>query len=117
STTFYRQLLAAFAALNHARVIFARDEDQDIGFIFGGLSNNIYRGQQFSFSEAYKKYSIGNILQYEKIAWLCEDKIGRYDMGPISGPKMEYKAHWTELVFPLQSWILYPKSVPKDQLI
>ena len=108
STGFYFQLLTNLTYLGEARVIFAKHDDEDIGFIFGGNSNSIYRGQQFSFDSNWRKYSIGNILQYETIVWLCEENIGRYDMGAITGPRMEYKEHWTELAFPIQSWILRP---------
>ena len=108
SQAFYLHLLTELSYNKVARVIFAKHEDQDIGFIFGGISNSIYRGQQFSYDLDWKKYSIGNIMQYETIVWLTEDQVGRYDMGPISGPRMEYKAHWTELVFPIQSWLLEP---------
>ena len=92
-----------------ARVIFARHEEKDIGFIFGGVARGIYRGQQFSYDTDWSRNSIGNTLQYEQITWLCEENILRYDMGPITGPRMEYKQHWTELVFPLESWILRHK--------
>ena len=108
SLKFYLTLLTELSYNKRARVIFAQCNGQDIGFIFGGISNAIYRGQQFSYDMDWKKYSIGNILQYEQITWLCEENIGRYDMGPITGPRMEYKRHWTELVFPIQSWILEP---------
>ncbi|MBO4368549.1 MAG: GNAT family N-acetyltransferase, partial [Desulfovibrio sp.] len=66
----------------------------------------IYRGQQFSYNQAWHRYSIGNTLQFEQIRWLTEEKIVRYDMGPITGPRMGYKEHWTERTFPLESWIL-----------
>ncbi|MCR5814757.1 MAG: GNAT family N-acetyltransferase [Desulfovibrio sp.] len=103
---FYKELLRRQARKHTARVIFARHEACDIGFIFGGLTGVIYRGQQFSYDLHWKEFSIGNTLQYEQISWLCEEGALRYDMGPISGPKMSYKAHWTELIFPLESWIL-----------
>ena len=103
---FYKELLRRQARHHAARVIFARHEEEDIGFIFGGVTGAIYRGQQFSYDQSWKSFSIGNTLQYEQITWLCEEGALRYDMGPISGPKMGYKAHWTELIFPLESWIL-----------
>ncbi|MBR3663244.1 MAG: GNAT family N-acetyltransferase [Desulfovibrio sp.] len=103
---FYKELLQRQAKRGTGRVIFARHENTDIGFIFGGLTGVIYRGQQFSYDLNWKAFSIGNTLQYEQILWLCEEGALRYDMGPISGPKMGYKAHWTELIFPLESWIL-----------
>ncbi|MBQ7608153.1 MAG: GNAT family N-acetyltransferase [Desulfovibrionaceae bacterium] len=104
--SFYALLLCDLAQTGRARVIIARKDERDIGFIFGGFSGTIYRGQQFSFDQDFAKYSLGNVLQYETIRWLTEDGCMRYDMGPVTGPKMGYKSHWTELTFPLESWIL-----------
>ncbi len=103
---FYTVMLDRLSASKEARVIFAKHEDKDIGFIFGGMVGKIYRGQQFSYDERWKIFSIGNILQLEQIAWLCEENAERYDMGPLTGPRMHYKAHWTEKEFKLQTWIL-----------
>lgn len=106
SSRFYSIFLTALARTGDARVIFARHEDQDIGFIFGGMAGAVYRGQQFSFADSWRSFSIGNLLQLEKIRWLCEDGALRYDMGPISGPRMGYKSHWTENVVTLQTLLL-----------
>jgi len=45
-------------------------------------------------------------MQFEQLKWLCEEKAVRYDMGPIVGQAMEYKAHWTEKRIPFQCWRL-----------
>ena len=45
-------------------------------------------------------------MQIEKIRWLCEEGVQRYDMGPLDGPKMQYKSHWTETAFPLRTWLI-----------
>ena len=107
---FYQILLRNLAAEKAARIIFARHEGEDIGFIFGGKAGNIYRGQQFSFSVEWSKYSIGNLMQMEQIRWLCEEGTKRYDMGPLDGPRMEYKRHWTEKAMEIQTWALVPKG-------
>lgn len=103
---FYEALIDRLAANRDARIIFARHEDQDIGFIFGGMAGAIYRGQQFSYAEEWKDRSIGNLLQLEKVAWLCEEDAARYDMGPVVGPRMSYKRHWTEKNMEIQTWLL-----------
>ncbi|XPV75078.1 MAG: GNAT family N-acetyltransferase [Desulfovibrio sp.] len=103
---FYDFMIKRLAMSKNSRVIFAQHEGEDIGFIFGGLAGKIYRGQQFSFNENWREYSIGNLLQFEKIKWLCEEGIKRYDMGPITGPKMGYKKHWTEKQAEIQTWLL-----------
>jgi hypothetical protein len=48
-------------------------------------------------------------MQIEQIRWLCEEKAKRYDMGPLDGPRMGYKTHWTEKTMPIQTWILERK--------
>jgi hypothetical protein len=107
--SFYGIMLKWLIISNSARVIFAKHEDKDIGFIFGGMSADIYRGQQFSFDEQWKEYSIGNLLQLEQIKWLCETNARRYDMGPLLGPRMGYKTHWTEKKFNMETWVLGKK--------
>lgn len=93
---FYANMLNRLALNQEAVVIFAQKADEDIGFIFGGLIGDVYRGQQFSYKAAFANLSIGNLLQFEKINWLCELGVKRYDMGPLTGPRMEYKHHWVE---------------------
>lgn len=107
---FYDSMLQRLTASHRGRVIFARHEDKDIGFIFGGMSGDTYRGQQFSYNDQWKQYSIGNLMQMEQIAWLCEEGASRYDMGPILGPRMNYKRHWTEKEIPIETWILVKKT-------
>ena len=103
---FYAYLLERLAPEKGARVIFARREDKDVGFIFGGLAGRIYRGQQFSYTQDWQALSLGNLMQVEKIRWLCEEGVQRYDMGPLDGPKMDYKTHWTEKAFPIRTWLV-----------
>lgn len=111
SKEFYSRLIARLAEDKGALVIFARHEDQDIGFIFGGITGEIYRGQQFSYITEWSAFSVGNILQYEKVLWLCEKGITRYDMGPVTGERMGYKHHWTESSREIQTWILKSRAV------
>lgn len=93
SRTFYRVLLRRLSKAQLARIVIAQHpSDGDIGFIFGGMHRRIYRGQQFSFVDRWRQASLGNVLQHEKVAWLCEQGAHRYDMGPV----MPYKLHWTE---------------------
>ena len=109
SREFYDIMLQRLSVTGAARIIFARHEERDIGFIFGSMAGNIYRGQQFSFDDAWRKAGIGNVLQMEKVRWLCETGAKRYDMGPVTGPRMEYKLHWTEKRLPVETWIIEKK--------
>jgi hypothetical protein len=92
SCDYYDRMLRRLAMSGSGRVMFARHQGRDIGFIFGALFGNVYRGQQFSYADDWKGASIGNLLQLEQIRWLCEEGAIRYDMGP----QMGYKRHWTE---------------------
>ncbi|MDE5831866.1 MAG: GNAT family N-acetyltransferase [Desulfovibrio sp.] len=106
SIEFYDELLRRLAREKAAYVIFARMDDRDIGFIFGGAAGKIYRGQQFSYDNELGDLSVGNLMQLEKVRWLSELGFERYDMGPITGSRMEYKNHWTENRHPIEAWTL-----------
>jgi hypothetical protein len=103
-TRFYSIMLRRLSRSGGGRVMFATLDGRDIGFIFGGLAGGIYRGQQFSFDDRCAELSIGNLLQFEQVKWLCEEGALRYDLGPLLGPSMEYKYYWTELQFPMETW-------------
>ena len=102
SRFYYECMLRRLSVSGRARVIFARQGEHDIGYIFGSLADKVYRGQQFSYADDWKSFSIGNLLQLEQVKWLCEEHIERYDMGPM----MEYKKHWTEIVRPIRALVL-----------
>jgi CelD/BcsL family acetyltransferase involved in cellulose biosynthesis len=102
---FYGAMLERLAAAGAARVVFAQHDGRDIGFLFGGLVAGIFRGQQFSFDEAWRRASLGNLLQLEQIAWLADDGAHRYDLGP----HMPYKDHWAEAQARLQMRLLIPR--------
>lgn len=106
---FYALLLNHLAATGEGRMTFARRAGKDIGFIFGALAGKIYRGQQFSYDRDWKDFSVGNLLQLEQIRWLCEQGVTRYDLGPLDGPRMEYKRHWAEQEIEAQIWMLEKK--------
>lgn len=107
---FYAALVRRLAGEGRLRLIMARQHDEDIGFIFGGLCGTVYRGQQFSYAATARRLSLGNLLQLETVRWLCEEGVQRYDMGPVTGPRMEYKRHWTEENHEIQTWIMVKKS-------
>lgn len=106
---FYAALVQRLAAGGKLRAIMAQREGEDIGFIFGGLCGLTYRGQQFSYAAGEQKLSLGNLLQLETLKWLCEEGVARYDMGPVTGPRMEYKRHWTEEDHEIQTWLMVKK--------
>ncbi|WP_294485130.1 GNAT family N-acetyltransferase [uncultured Mailhella sp.] len=110
SLEFYRVMMRRLSLYRGGRVMFAAQEGKDIGFIFGGMAGRFYRGQQFSYDADYKTLSIGDLLQMEQLAWLCEENAVRYDMGMSDHPAMAYKTHWAELEQKLLAWLLIPKA-------
>jgi hypothetical protein len=91
--SFYGDVFRRMSRNGAARAIFARRDGVDVGFVMGGVDGVHYRGQQFSYVSELAQLSIGNLLQWSQIEWLCEEGIARYDMGSV----LDYKLHWTEL--------------------
>jgi len=91
--TFYRAVYLQMCRNKAARAIFATMEGCDIGFVMGGIDGTSYRGQQFSYGAEFEGLSVGNLLQWQMIQWLCEDNIQRYDLGSV----LDYKVHWAEI--------------------
>ncbi len=92
-STFYRLVYKRMCRSGAARAMFARHDGRDIGFVMGGVNGRHYRGQQFSYALDWAAQSVGNLLQWAQIQWLCEEGIAQYDMGST----LEYKLHWTEI--------------------
>lgn len=107
---FYANLLRRTSQTGMARIIIASRDGRDIGFIFGSIGGATYRGQQFSHDLDFARYSPGHVLQLEMIDWLCEEGLERYDLGPCSGPGMQYKCHWIDHVRPIRTWALVCKA-------
>jgi len=87
---FYRALLARLGG--RARVVFARKDGEDVGYIMGGVRDRTYRGFQFSYDERFAHVSLGSLLQVEQIAVLAAEGVTTYDMG-IDLP---YKRRWAD---------------------
>ena len=109
SLEFYRSMIRRLSLYRGGRVMFAVHEGRDIGFIFGGVAGQFYRGQQFSYDADWKAFSVGDLLQLEQISWLCEEGVLRYDMGMSDHPSMAYKTHWAEMELSLHAWLLVPQ--------
>ena len=107
TSAFYRAMARRLAISGDGRTVFARADERDVGFIFGGIAGDRYRGQQFSYAESWAEASIGNLLQQEQLRWLVEDpRTLHYDMGPL----MDYKRHWTERQIALDVLLLRPRT-------
>ena len=93
----YRTLLETMARSRDVRIIFAIHRGRDVGFILGGVFNDLFSGMHFSFDRDAGHLSIGNLMQLGMIEWLCADGILRYDMGIAGGGRLAYKERWAEI--------------------
>jgi hypothetical protein len=87
---FYDELLARLGP--DARMLFARKDGEDVGYILGGVRDGCYRGFQFSYDARLAHLSLGGLLQAEQIAALAAEGVRTYDMG-IDLP---YKHRWAD---------------------
>lgn len=108
---FYGALLQAYAAQGAVRVILARAGEVDIGFCFGGEAFGVYRGQQTSYAEAWKDFSLGVLMHFETAQWLSADKALLQHFGPIS-PRLSYKESFCELCHPSVQTVIHLQSGP-----
>lgn len=90
--TFYRLMLPRLARRGALRVVFARRDEHDIAFVFGGLFDRDYRGLQLSYDHNFRHLSPGNLVQLRMIEALIEDQIASYDLGS----ELDYKPRWAE---------------------
>lgn len=90
--TFYRIMLPRLARRGGLRVLFARQGERDIAFVFGGLFDGTYRGLQLSFDQDLERLSLGNLVQLEMIRALADEGIVLYDLGS----ELDYKSRWAE---------------------
>ena len=103
--SFYRDINRRLVACELRRLIFARDEGEDVAYILGGVLGDSYRGLQFSFDRRYANLSLGNLCQLEQIRRLETDAITRYDLGT----EVPYKKRWSDEVFATMSLVLRPR--------
>lgn len=89
---FYGAMLPRLCKLGQQRTIFARLGDRDVGYILGAVMGGEYRGLQFSYDADLAHMGIGSLLQYQQVLELCDEGVGRYDLGT----EMDYKRRWAE---------------------
>ena len=89
---FYARMFPRLAARGALRLLFARRDGEDVGYLSGGLAGAHFRGLQFSFDERLRALGLGNALQLEMIARLCAEGVRAYDLGGQSA----YKARFGE---------------------
>ncbi len=99
---FYRQICVRLAARDHLRVLVARVDDRDVGFILGGVRGDTYRGLQLSYDRDAAEVGVGHLLQYEQLMRLTTEGIAVYDLGM----DMDYKRRWADRVDETMSLII-----------
>jgi hypothetical protein len=89
---FYRDMLPRVAARGGLRLLFARYDGEDVGYLHGALSGTHFRGLQMSYEARHAHLAPGNLLQREMIALLCVEGARSYDLGT----SQSYKQRWAE---------------------
>ena len=89
---FYRRMCVRLAARDHLRVLIARVDDADIGFVLGGVRGDVYRGLQLSYHRDHAEAGIGHLLQLAQIRALADEAVRLYDLGM----DMPYKQRWAD---------------------
>ena len=89
---FYWKLSQRVGPLGRLRLLFARADNRDVGYILGHVRHTTYRGLQLSYDNAYRALSVGTLLQAFQIEQLADEGIRIYDLGM----EMAYKRRWTD---------------------
>ncbi|MBU0550556.1 GNAT family N-acetyltransferase [Myxococcota bacterium] len=89
---FYKAMVGRLGRRGDLRVLFLKDGEADIGFLFGAVFGGVFRGLQMSYHRAHQRHAPGNLLQWGIIQRLCAEGIGLYDLGM----EMAYKHRWAE---------------------
>jgi CelD/BcsL family acetyltransferase involved in cellulose biosynthesis len=90
---FYAGVCPRLARRRALRVVFARLDGRDVGYLHGGSLARRFRGLQLSFDAGSSALSVGNLLQLEAVRWLAEDGFECYDLGSA---RSAYKRRWAE---------------------
>jgi Acetyltransferase (GNAT) domain len=89
---FYRSIMEKLSRREELRILFARRQGKDLGYIFGGVLGKVYRGLQMSYRSSARPWAIGNLLQVENLKRCYDEKIQTYDFGMPA----EYKFRWAD---------------------
>ena len=91
---FYALMITRLGITGRLRVLFARHDGRDAGYLLGGVAHGIFRGLQFSYREEFRPLGLGNAAQVEMMRWLeaCDPETHTYDLGT----QMRYKQRWGE---------------------
>jgi len=103
---FYARMLPRLASRGDLRVLVARRDGIDLGYLHGGTSGALFRGLQFSFAQEARALGLGHALQAEMIERLCAEGVRLYDLGSESA----YKRQWAEPGFATTGLLARPRE-------
>lgn len=89
---FYKLMLRRLGPAGHLRVLFAVHEGRDVGYVFGGVLGQTYRGLQIAYDNTCRDWSLGHLCQLEQMGRLVDEGVTTYDLGSAMG----YKARWAD---------------------
>jgi CelD/BcsL family acetyltransferase involved in cellulose biosynthesis len=93
---FYRHMLPMLAPTQALRARVGRRGGDDVAMIVGAVIETCegptYRGLQFSFDDAHRALSLGNLAQLDQIRSLSDEGVACYDLGS----EVDYKRRWGE---------------------
>lgn len=100
---FYEALLHRLAANGRLRLLFAQWDGQDVGYVYGGILNKVYRGFQLSYDESFSSLSLGHLVQWHMIQNLANESVELYDLGMV----MDYKKRWSDRMLRLLNVVIF----------
>ena len=106
---FYRALSVTLTKCQNARILFAKHNGKNIGYLLGGVVSKTFRALQFSYDETYASYAVGNLMQLEMIRLMCLEGCLTYDLGM----EMPYKKRWGEYLHTSELLLIYNKESPQ----
>ncbi len=89
---FYEHIIRRTWRSGMLRFLFAGHEGVDVGFVFGAVNGDTFRGLQASYDARYAPMSLGALVHWEMITRLCTEGVQWYDMGV----EADYKRRWAE---------------------
>lgn len=99
---FYMNVMQRGARRGARRVMFAKQGDTDLAYVFGGVMGGAYRGFQLGFDDTLAHLGLGNQVQMALIEALIEEGCDTYDLGMA----MAYKDRWADETLELQTAVV-----------
>ena len=103
---FYSEMLTRAARRGRLRVVFARLDDRDVAYCFGGVHGTSYRGFQLAYSDDVAHLGLGNLAQLEMIEHLTSEGVDSYDLGM----EMAYKERWADETLSLYTVVIVRRA-------